>query len=376
MIVTSALSVGFFRGQVARLKDAGYRVSLISSPGPQTAEIEAEGAEIFALPIERGIFLFKDLIALWRLWRVLRNIRPNVTNVGTPKAGLLGGIAARLAGVPHRVYTLHGLRLETASGWKRKLLAAMERVACCNAQYIRCVSPSLRDKVVELGLADAEKTYVIGPGTANGIDTVRFCRTPERVLEAHELRRKLHIPNSAPLIGFVGRLTRDKGIAELYGAFVQLKKSFSELRLLLVGDFEDGDPVPEAVRRGLKTEPNVVFTGMVADTAPYYALMDILAFPTLREGFGLASLEAQASGVPVVTTSVTGAVDSIIDGVTGKLVAPGNEAALADALCDLLSNPETRQRLGDAAKRWVNDHFRNELVWQGLIADYDRISKN
>jgi glycosyltransferase involved in cell wall biosynthesis len=375
MVVTSALAAGFFRGQVARLKEAGYRVSLISNPGPQTAVIEAEGAEIVAVPMEREISVFKDLRSLWRLWRALRRIRPDITNVGTPKAGLLGGVAARLAGVPHRVYTLHGLRLETTTGWKRRLLVVLERIACRNAQYVRCVSPSLRARAVELGLVRPDRAYVIGAGTTNGIDTAHFRRTPERMPEAQELRRRLGIPKSAPVIGFVGRFTCDKGMAELYRAFVRLKTSFPDARLLLVGDFEEGDPVDAAVRRGLETEPNVISTGVVPDTAPYYAIMDMLAFPTLREGFPLVSIEAQASGVPVVTTVVTGAVDSILDGVTGTLVPPRNEAALAEALCELLSNPEKRQRMGDAAAGWVNDRFRRELIWQGLIADYGRLSE-
>jgi glycosyltransferase involved in cell wall biosynthesis len=373
MILTSALSAGFFRGQISQLRKAGYQVTLICSPGPQVAEIADEGAEFIAVPMEREISALKDLVSVWRLWWALRRVRPDITNVGTPKAGLLGGLAARIAGIPHRVYTLHGLRLETATGWKRRLLTFMERIACRNAHHVRCVSTSLRDRAMQLKLIREEQAYVIGAGSANGIDTAYFRRTPERLKEAEELRRQFNIPGWAQVIGFVGRFTRDKGIAELYRAFVQVKQTFPDARLLLVGDFEEGDPVDEAVRCDLESEPGVIFAGMVKDIPKYYAAMDVLALPTYREGFPNVPLEAQAACVPVVTTRVTGAVDSVLDGVTGTLIPPQDAEALVEALTNLLDNPNKRRSMGEAAACWVEDRFRRELIWEDLTADYDRM---
>jgi len=372
-IVTAPVSTIFFRGQVKYLREAGYRVTFITSPGPQSAAIEAEGGEFIGVPMEREISIFKDAVSLWRLWRVLRRIRPDVTNVGTPKAGLLGGLAARLAGVPQRVYTLHGLRLETATGMLRRLLIMMERMACRDAQYVRCVSPSVRDRAIQLKLVKSEKTYVVGRGSSNGVDFELFRKTAQRIKEATELRRQFKIPEWAPVIGFAGRFTRDKGIAELYRAFVRVKQTFPDVRLLLLGDFEGGDAVDAAVRQGLETEPGVIFAGMVKDTPRYYAAMDLLALPTYREGFPNVPLEAQASGVPVVTTRVTGAVDSILDGVTGRLVPAQDAEALAEALIELLGNPERRKRMGKLAAAWVEDRFRREAVWEELVKDYRRI---
>ncbi len=372
-IVTAAMSTWFFRGQIRRLREAGFRVSFISNPWPQTQGAYVEGAEIITLPIEREIAPFRDLISLWRLWRILRRIRPDIINVGTPKAGLLGGIAARLAFIPRRVYTLHGLRFETASGWKHGLLKLMECISCHNVQYVRCVSPSLYQRAIQLGVLDREKAYVIGAGSANGIDCEHYQVTPERILRAQELRQSLGIPASAPVIGFVGRFTRDKGFTELYGAYISLRQSWPELHLLLVGDFEDGDPVDAAIRERLQSDANVHFTGMVADVAPYYHVMRLLAFPTYREGLGQVSLEAQASGVPVVTTTATGARDSVLDGITGKLVPPRDEAALAVALHELLADPEKRQRMGNAGPGWVKQQFQRELIWDAVLEDYRKI---
>ena len=214
-IVTAPVSTIFFRGQLAQMRAAGFRLTFITSPGPQAAAIEAEGGEFIGVPMEREISVFKDVVSLWRLWRVLRRIRPDVTNVGTPKAGLLGGIAARLAGVRQRVYTLHGLRLETTVGLKRKLLIVMERIACGNAHYVRCVSPSVRDCAVRLKLVRSNKAYVVGRGSSNGVDFELFRKTAKRIEDARALRWQFKIPDWTPVIGFVGRFTRDKGIAEL-----------------------------------------------------------------------------------------------------------------------------------------------------------------
>lgn len=372
-IVTVPVSTIFFRGQIEQLRRDGFRVTFIASPGPQAAAIEAEGGEFIGVPMEREIAVLKDVVSLWRLWKVLRAVRPDVTNVGTPKAGLLGGLAARLAGVPLRVYTLHGLRLETAKGWKRRLLILMERLACGNAQYVRCVSQSVRDRAIQLKLVQDKKTYVVGRGSSNGVDFELFRKTGQRIGEARELRQKLGIPQESPVVGFVGRFTRDKGIGELYWAFVQVKSYFPDARLLLVGDFEEGDPVDKLVRQGLETERGVIFAGMVKDTPRYYAAMDVLALPTYREGFPNVPLEAQAAGVPVVTTRVTGAVDSILDGVTGKLVPAQDADALAEALVELLGNPKKRKHMGKLAASWVEDRFRRELVWEELVKDYRRI---
>src|SRR5207253_1416376 len=131
-------------------------------------------------------------------------------NVGTPKAGLLGGIAARIAGVPNRIYTLHGLRLETATGLLRRILIQVERVACRNAHFVRCVGPSVMDRALNLKLVSREKAYVVGRGTSNGVDCEFFRRTPEKIEAASKLRAQLGIPADAPVVGFVGRLTRDK----------------------------------------------------------------------------------------------------------------------------------------------------------------------
>jgi len=238
-----------------------------------------------------------------------------IVDASTPKAGLLSGVAAWLARVPCRVYTLRGLRLETATGLKRALLWVTEWISCKCAHRVVCVSPSLRARAIGLKLVGDSKAIVLGEGSG-GVDIRRFSPAGRESAETQSLREKLGIAANALVIGFVGRLVRDKGIRELIEAFQGLNRKQPGLQLLLVGDFEQGDPVEPEIRRFIESSPAMIRPGFVSDTAPYYGLMDVLALPTYREGFPGVPLEAQASGVPVVTTTATGAVDSVVDGET------------------------------------------------------------
>jgi glycosyltransferase involved in cell wall biosynthesis len=272
--------------------------------------------------------------------------------------------------VPCRLHTLRGLRSDTASGWKRRVLLLAERISCRTAHRVLCNSESLRRRAIAFGLTDAKHSLVLGYGSSNGVDAARFASTPESLRRAAELRPYLEIPADVPVIGFVGRLTRDKGIPELVQAFDLLRACRPELRLLLVGDREQGDPLPADTNARLDSDPQIICTGAVPDAAPYYQLMTLFCLPTHREGFPNCVLEAHAAGLAVVTTTATGAIDSVEDGVTGLLVRPGDPAALAAALERLLREPATASRMGAAGRERVARDFRPESIWDALLALY------
>jgi glycosyltransferase involved in cell wall biosynthesis len=376
LAVTPAFGWVFFEGLIEPIRAAGLSPILVSAPGEQLRRIaQAAGSRYEAIPLVREISPGRDLLSLWRFYRLMRKARPVIADVGTPKAGLLGGLAALLAGVPCRVYTLRGLRLETTTGWRRKLLSLAERIACACAHRVICVGPSLRDRAVELKLVPASKTVVLANGSC-GINVDRFSPNARRSAARSVLAAELKIPSGVPVIGFVGRFTRDKGIPELVAAFSKLRQHQTSLRLLLVGDFEDGDPVPAVIRKQIESDGSIVRTGFVSDTAPYYGLMDVFVLPTHREGFGEVSLEAQASGVPVVTTMATGVIDSVVDGVTGFLVPVGDSHMLATRIGQLLQDANLRGRMGQAGREWVVRQFRQEIVAQALVQEYRRISQS
>jgi glycosyltransferase involved in cell wall biosynthesis len=372
-VVTHGMSARLLlQGQLRWMQDRGLDVAVAAAAG---ADLEAAGAQegitVFPIPLKREIDASADLHSLVALLRLMRQWRPDIVNASTPKAGLLGMLAARAAGVPVRVYMLRGLRLETADSRMHAMLRATERAAAACAHRIIAVSTSLARRYLDLGLASPERVTTLGAGSSNGVKVERFAnRGPE---EAIALRSHLGIAAHAPVIGFVGRFTKDKGIVDLVQAFDQVRSWAPDIRLLLVGDFESGDPVPEVTAHRIHTDPAIVRTGFVSDAAPYYGVMDILAFPSYREGFPNAPLEAAAAARPVVGYSATGTVDAIQDSVTGALVALGDVAALSEALRRYVVDPRLRAKHGMAGRARVQREFRQQNVWEALYREYARL---
>jgi glycosyltransferase involved in cell wall biosynthesis len=345
-------------GRLQALRESGFRVVLIASPGELLDAMAAkEGIESLAIPMERDIAPLADLVSLIRLARALFRLRPDIAEFSTPKAGLLGSLAGLICGVPCRVYLLRGLRLETASGLKRWVLRVTERLAAACSHVVLCNSQSLRDQALKLNLAAEHKLRLLGHGTSNGVDVERFAPGPTN------LRLHLGIPEGAPVIGYVGRLTRDKGVPELIQAFDALLMTIPDATLLLVGWYDKSeDALTPELRRRIDRHPNIVRTGFVTDTAPYYRAMDILVLPTWREGFPNVVLEAAATGIPVITTLVTGSRDAVMPEVTGLLIPPGYPEAITEAVLQLLRDPSRRRQMGAAARKWVIERFRHTRV--------------
>ena len=359
------------RGQLGHFGRRGYDVILVCAPGPELEGLaELEGVGVRTVEMSRDMAPASDLVALVRLVRLLRELRPEIVNAGTPKAGLLGMLAAAWVRVPVRVYSVRGLRMETARGWRAGVLRASERLAAAAAHRVVCVSESLLRRYLELGLAPAEKLRVLGSGSSNGVEVERFERAAADMDALRRARRELGLPAGAPVLGFVGRLTGDKGVRELFEAFSTVRARRPEARLLILGDFEPSDPVPADLVRALTEDPGVVLTGWIPDTAPLYPLMDVLVFPSWREGFPNAPLEAAAAGVPTVGFRVTGTVDAVVDGRTGTVVPPGDAPALAAAAERYLEDPHLRRAHGEAARARAEERFRPERVWSALEGEY------
>ncbi len=239
-----------------------------------------------------------------------------------------------------------------------------ERIAGCCAHSVVCNSRSLLARALALGIAPASKLVVLGEGSSNGVDLKRFAPGPSCI------REQIRIPRDAPVIGFVGRLTADKGLPELLEAFAEILGHEPRAYLLLVGWFDAAEDALEVgMRARIEGHPRIVCTGFVADTVPYYRAMDLMVLPSWREGFPNAVLEAAASGVPVIATHCTGSQDAVVPEVTGLLVPPGDPEAICEAVLGLLSDTDRCRRMSVAARKWVAENYEDRRVL-GMAVDF------
>ncbi len=374
-VTTVPESLLFLQGQAGYLKARGFDVRVISSPGEVLDSFAVrEGVIGHAVEMPRRITPARDLVAVGRLCRCLHRFRPHIVHAHTPKGGLLGMIAAWLTGVPVRVYHVHGLPLMTASGWKRRLLRRTEKTACGLAHQVLCVSHSVRGVALTERLCPPEKIKVLLHGSINGVDA-EDTFNPERFhpWERLAIRERHGIPADAPVVGYVGRLVRDKGLTELVGAWKGLREEFPELHLLVVGPFEPQDPLAPEVVEVLTHDPRIHLTGLTWEIPPLYAAMDLVVLPTYREGLPIVPLEAAAMALPVVATHIPGCVEAVENGVTGTLVPACDPASLAGAVREYLRDIGLRRRHGWAGRDRVLRDFRPASMHEALLQEYLRL---
>lgn len=358
------------RGWPSYLRRNDFAVETISTDDRALAEFAAREQieQTHLVAMTRRITPLTDLRCVWRMAGILRRGRFDVAHASTPKGGLLGMIAATLAGTPVRIFTLRGLPIVVSRGWKRKLLWMCDWLTFRLAHRVTAISASVAREAVSLGLCPASKITVIGHGSSNGIDADRYTRnTP--IADA-PLRAKWNIPRDAVVIGFVGRIVHDKGIIELEQAWQRVRAADPRARLVFVGTPNEEDPVPPDVMQRLQNDERVVLAGWMDNPATAYEAMDVLVLPTHREGFGNVLLEANSMELPVVASRVTGCVDAVVDGVTGLLFPVRDAVALAEAILTLVRDPERRRTMGKAGRDRVVRDFRSEVIWEGMLSLY------
>jgi glycosyltransferase involved in cell wall biosynthesis len=354
------------RGQLGWFREQGWDVHLVTSPGPLLDAVrEREQVTVHPLPMEREIDLRTDRPALARWIQLLRDLRPDVLNVGTPKAGLLGMIAGWLLRVPRRVYIMRGLRLEGAgSRVQLAVLWLAERLTVLLATDVVCVSHSLRDEAASRRLLGRRRAVVIGIGSSNGVNPERW--DPALAAADRDAVRKEWKANEGDLVvGFVGRISYTKGVPDLLDAARMVEDL--PVVVVLVGPVEDDALRPVLDALG---ERVVLMDEWATDLAEVYAGMDVLALPTDREGFPNVVLEAALAEVPAITTRATGARDSVVPGVTGWLVDVGSPAQLAEAIRACARDRDAVREAGRAARERALLEFRPQRIWSGLESIY------
>jgi glycosyltransferase involved in cell wall biosynthesis len=377
-LTTVASTMNFFRGQIEYLKGVGFDVTLASSPGPVlSAMAEQGGADACAVEMRRDIAPWEDILSLGRILRLLIKIRPDIVHAHTPKAGFLGCIAARLLGVRAIFLSVFGLPQMTKTGVMKSLLNLATRLACSSAHRVWCDSQSMSEYLVSMGLCPADKVFVIRSGSVNGVDS-RTAFNPSRwESEGRSVRARLGIGSEALVLGFVGRVAKDKGIHELVDAWQILRMKFPSAHMIIVGPEEKLDPILSDDSIALRGDNKIHLVGRQVEVQPYFAAMNVFVMPSYREGFGVTNIEAAAMGLPVVSTSIPGCIDSVQDGITGILVAPRDSQALCTAIERYFQDRSLRALHGKRGRTRTLQHFQPLSIWEGLAHEYRRfLEKN
>ena len=364
-ISTIPLSLDVLLQGQLRMLSEHYEVVGVSSPGEELDKVaKREGIRTIAVPMERKISPFKDLVSLFRLIRLFHREKPWMVHSLTPKAGLLAMTAAWICRVPVRIHMFTGLVFPTTTGLKQKILMATDSITCACATNILPEGKGVK-KDLEHFRITSKPLQIIGNGNINGIDLEFFDRTPE-VLELAEKYRKEEVVTFC----FVGRIVRDKGMNELVAAFQRLHQAYPNTRLILVGPFEEKlDPVLPETRQAIEQQAAIEWMGWQNDIRPFLTASDVFVFPSYREGFPNVVLQAGAMGLPSIVTDINGSSEIITEEVNGFIIPSQNEEALYKAMEKLLDTEE-RRKLAQQARPQIANRYERKALWKELLKFY------
>jgi capsular polysaccharide biosynthesis glycosyltransferase capM len=365
------------KGQLRFMTSNGFDVKGVSSEGEELREIhENEGIVMEAINMSRKITPFQDLKSLWEMWNFLRKEKPQIVHTHTPKAGIIGMLAARLAGVPHRLHTVAGLPLMEATGIKRKILNFVEKLTYSSATRVYPNSKGLYDFILQNNFTQSNKLKIIANGSSNGINTTFF--SPEQVSETEKaaLREKLNIQPDDFVFVFVGRIVSDKGINELIKAFSELQTAennqLTGIKLLLVGGLEsDLDPLNPETLAEINQNRDIISVGFQQDVRPFFAISDALAFPSYREGFPNVVMQAGAMGLPSIVSDINGCNEIIVEGENGLIIPPKNVEKLKEKMLTLARDKNLYTKLKENSRRMIESRYEQSVVWNALLEEYE-----
>lgn len=369
--VSSSFCANFLKGQVAFLVQHGFEVIILSAPGEEISMLaKKENARLVTIGFTKRISPFTDLFQLFRIIRLIKRERPDIVNAGNPKSGFLIMLACRIAGCKRKIFTLHGLLSDTKKGLLRRLITKTEKISCGIANRVIVVSPTLKIHAEERKILPPGKGMVLGKGSANGIDLHAFPGKNAVAARSAQLKDRLGLKEDDTVIGFLGRLSKDKGIDILFDAFNLLVKEYPSLRLVLAGPVIAENPFSRHLLHQLYHDEKVMYLGKLYDVTPVYGITDILVLPSFREGFPNVLIEAAAMEVPVIASAIPGCKDAVHAGINGELFEKGNAAALATVLKKLITNKALRQQYGKNGRKFASDNFSNEEIWSAQLELY------
>lgn len=369
------------RGQL-RFMSSYYKIIGVGSKGElENGETvinklaKNEGVAVFPVEMTRVITPFKDLKALFRLYKLFKKEQPFIVHSHTPKAGTLAMIAAKIAKVPHRFHTVAGLPLVEATGIKRRILNYVEKVTYASATKVYPNSEGLKNFILESKFTTPDKTKVIGFGSSNGIDTTHFNPSLFSKEKDQKLREKLGLKSEDFIFIFLGRIVKDKGINELVNAFIEVRKKHSNAKLLLVGYFDEETAQlnPETIQE-IKSNKNITVVTWQEDVRPFLSIANALTFPSYREGFPNVVMQASAMSLPSIVCNINGCNEIISDGLNGVIIPVKDTKALKNSMKKLMEEKEFYQSLVQNSRAPICEKYERKFIWESILEEYEALS--
>lgn len=368
-IVASPASLNVFLREQMQFLSQWYDVIGVASPGREHEYIRNVGIRTQEIHIARPIRLFSDCVSLFRLYRLFRKEKPTIIHSITPKAGLLSMIAGWLAGVPIRIHTFTGLLFPWRKGLMHHILKTTDRLTCLFATHVNPEGNGVRKQLLEYNVT--KKTLIVlGHGNLRGINLSTFSIKGTR---AHT-RKELRIPEEALIFIFVGRIVKDKGIPELVRTFTTLTENHNA-HLVLAGSQEpELDPLDADTLAEMRRNGSIHVLGPRQNVAELLESADVFVFPSHREGFPTALLEAQAMSLPCIATDICGCNEIVVHKENGLLIPKEDAAALLSAMQVMTDMPiEKRSQWGRNARTRIEKYFTAEQVNDNLLQFYRSI---
>jgi len=371
--IPESLSI-LLEGQLKYMSDY-YDVTAISSGGDKLIDVKKnEGVDVFSLELTRRITPYRDCMAVIRLYNFLKNEKPFIVHTHTPKAGIVGMIASKLAGVPHRLHTIAGLPLMESEGLKRKILNFVEKMTYACATKVYPNSKGLFEFIIKEKFTTQKKLKIIGNGSSNGIDTKYFNPGLFDDNDKKKLKKELKIEETDFVFIFVGRIVKDKGINELLSAFNKLSLQNKFAKLLLVGSYEtELDPISEKSMSIIRENKAVLSVGFQKDVRSFFAISDVLTFPSYREGFPNVVMQACAMETPCIVTNINGSNEIIKDDINGNIIPIKDAKVLFDKMKMYIENPNHVLRLKKNIRKIIQLKYERSFVCDALLKEYKKL---
>lgn len=362
-------------GQMQFMQHNGFDVLMISADGPELQDvIRNENCRHVIVPMTRKITPLQDLKCLFRLIKIFKKEKPDIVHTHTPKAGLLGMLAARFCGIKVRIHTVAGMPLMVEKGFKLKLLTFIEKLTYWAANHVWPNSSSLYNYITEHKLTVAPKLDIIGKGSTNGINLARFNKSILTDEGITAIKNSIRFSTEHIYLLCIGRLVADKGIVELVHVFTRLQTKYLHLRLILVGDFEaELDPLPADVLQQIHTNNGIIHISWTQQVEYFMYLAGYFVFPSHREGFPNVLLQAGAMECPVICSRIAGNVDIVKHGETGLIFNQTDEQQMEEQIDYALNHQEQMKTMAHTLNAIVQNDYKRENMWQNILSAYNSL---